>query len=136
MAAQAHVVVAPERSHTQERISAVVLGLLGVCRLERQALVQVLGIAESGISRSINGKRKWTTDDLDAMASFFSGQLGRPIEPGIFFREAASLFDQNLKKMNGSGLRLVHDSTDDEGTHPGPGQLPIPFGPRLHVVHS
>lgn len=43
------------------------------------------------------------------------------------------MWGQNLKDLTGADLQLVH-STDEEDTHPGPGQMALDFRPRLHLV--
>lgn len=58
----------------QDRITAVVLGLLDEQYMTQVGLAKVLGIDQSCVSRSIHGgarPRQWTVRDIDVMAAFF-----------------------------------------------------------------
>lgn len=72
-------------SDLQVNVSSIVRGLLGLRHMRQSDLAPVLGITPSGVNEKLQGRRKWTLDDLDAMAEHFD------ISPATFFDEPEAL---------------------------------------------
>lgn len=70
----------------QDNVSSIVRGLLGLRHMRQSDLAPVLGVTPSGVNEKLQGRRKWTLNDLDALAAFFD------ISPATFFDEPEALF--------------------------------------------
>lgn len=53
--------------------------------LTRAEVAEVLGVTESGLSRKINGQRKWTVADAALLIKWGSRRLDRPVTFGELF---------------------------------------------------
>lgn len=61
----------PGRPGLQTDVSSVVRALLGLKGLHQADLAPVLRISSSGVNEKLRGKRRWTLEDVDALAKFF-----------------------------------------------------------------
>lgn len=77
--------VSTERQHPNDNVTIIVSTLLGHRRKKQVDLAKVLGFDSGTMSRALNGKRKWTLDDIVAMADFFE------VSPALFFEDPANL---------------------------------------------
>lgn len=73
------------RPDPHANVARVVRTFLGHQHKSQNELAQALGMDAASMSRALNGKRRWTIDDLYEMAEFFG------ISVSIFFEDPESL---------------------------------------------
>lgn len=95
MASAIPIPTAPEDSASpesvQERISRNARVLMAAAGVDQKGISEALAQADSTVSRKFNQGQRWTPEDLDVLAAFFSTRLSSPVEPGIFFRPGGLL---------------------------------------------
>lgn len=104
----------PNRAHTapapiHDNVSRVVAGLMGLNREKQAQIAHVLGVAPSGVSEKLNGKRDWSIEDLQALGAHWD------VGPGVFFTPAEEVFrGQNWKDLMAPDVHLAHNVTVPE----------------------
>ena len=75
---------------SDRRVGRMVAALLGASGAKQSHLAAAIGMDTGSMSRAINGRRHWTIDDLNALASFFDVPITR------FFEDPDELSRQRI----------------------------------------
>lgn len=70
----------------QQNITQIVMVLMANRRMTRKALAEKIGIHEASMGQTLNGKRRWSIEDLEAMSVIFEVPVSR------FFEDPEELF--------------------------------------------
>lgn len=70
-----------------QNVAEIVRTLMGAQRRTQGDLARAIGLPDaSAVSKALNGKRKWTMDEIADMAEFFG------VEVAVFYREPGELW--------------------------------------------
>lgn len=84
-------------------VARIVAALMAIHGEKQDALSELLGIARSGISDKLAGRRPWTVDDIARLALHYD------VSVAMFFVPAEQVFRaQNWKKMMASHQHFAH----------------------------
>ena len=70
----------------QQGITQIVTVLMADRRMTRRVLAEKIGMHEVTVGQTLNGKRRWSIEDLEAMAVIFEVPVSR------FFEDPQELF--------------------------------------------
>lgn len=74
-----------------QNVAKIVRTLLGAQQKTQGDLAVAIGLPDaSAVSKALNGRRKWTMDEIADMAEFFG------VEVAIFYREADALWAEGV----------------------------------------
>ena len=70
----------------QQGITQIVTVLMADRRMTRRGLAEQIGMHEVTVGQTLNGKRRWSIEDLEAMAEVFDVPVSRFFEdPEVLF---------------------------------------------------
>lgn len=87
----------------QENVTRVVQALMGISGIKQHDLFEQLGMAQPTLSQKMSGTRRWSIDDLEALARAFG------VLPQTFLTDPAEIFGDAMKAHQGAwrGSRLT-----------------------------
>lgn len=80
----------------EDRARIIVSMLMARDGLDHGEIARALGIARSNVSMRLSGQVKFTIGDLHLLTDLFH------VSPGVFFRDPAKLFQDELAATGGS----------------------------------
>lgn len=93
-----------------DNVVRIVRTLLAHRGQQQADLATHLGMDSGTMSRALNGKRRWTIEDLVAVAEFFS------ISPALFFEDSESLISATRTRRDPQEGEISKDITGREIT--------------------
>jgi transcriptional regulator with XRE-family HTH domain len=89
--------------HTQERVTTSVRVEMALRREHQSDLARALGLTQTSVSARLNGRTRWSVDDLDKLAEHFGVTVADLVNPPRAYLRGTGTSGESVTQGNRRG---------------------------------